>query len=326
MYRILILCLLICVTQAGLSAQQAAYDPMALPDVMLPQPIDISLKDADRDRDVPIRVYLPASPNPAPVILFSHGLGGARTNNGYLGVHWAKRGYAVIFVQHPGSDESVWKNAKRLERLSAMKEAASGKNLILRIGDVSFVLNQLTAHHGAPGHALQGRLDLSRIGMSGHSFGAVTTQAVSGQSMPLGLAPTEPRIRAAVMMSPSVPGLGNPKTAFGKVQIPWLLLTGTNDDSPIGNTTPKSRLLVFPALPDKHKYELVLDGAEHSAFSERALPFDRQKRNPNHHRAILATSTAFFDAHLKGDVSALAFLEGDAVRAYMDPKDRWQRK
>jgi predicted dienelactone hydrolase len=28
-----------------------------------------------------------------------------------------------------------------------------------------------------------GRLDMNKIGMSGHSFGAVTTQAVSGQGL-----------------------------------------------------------------------------------------------------------------------------------------------
>jgi predicted dienelactone hydrolase len=28
---------------------------------------------------------------------------------------------------------------------------------------------------------LRGRLDLSHVGMSGHSFGAVTTQCLSGQ-------------------------------------------------------------------------------------------------------------------------------------------------
>ena len=30
---------------------------------------------------------------------------------------------------------------------------------------------------------LRGRLDLSRVGMSGHSYGAVTTMALSGQSL-----------------------------------------------------------------------------------------------------------------------------------------------
>lgn len=34
-------------------------------------------------------------------------------------------------------------------------------------------------------------------------------------------------------------------------------------------------------------------------LSDRPLPFDKQTRNPNHHRVILALSTAFWDAFLR---------------------------
>lgn len=77
-------------------------------------------------------------------------------------------------------------------------------------------------------------------------------------------------------------------------------MTGTKDLSRIGNIDMASRLAVFPALPEGDKYELVLNDAEHSAFSERALPADQTPRNPNHHRAILALSTAFWDKRTKG--------------------------
>ena len=70
----------------------------------------------------------------------------------------------------------------------------------------------------------------------------------------------------------------------------------------------------------------MLDGAEHSAFTERALPGDKGKRNPNHHRAILALSTAFLDAYLKDDASARAWLDGPDARNVLDKADRWQRK
>jgi hypothetical protein len=40
---------------------------------------------------------------------------------------------------------------------------------------------------------------------------------------------------------------------------------------------------------------VVLNNAEHSAFTDRALPSDHEPRNPNHHRVILALSTAFWD-------------------------------
>ena len=56
-------------------------------------------------------------------------------------------------------------------------------------------------------------------------------------------------------------------------------MTGTKDDSPIGNQSPEDRLAVYPALPATiDRYELVLHDALHSAFSERALPGDTGKR------------------------------------------------
>ncbi|MBM4777554.1 MAG: dienelactone hydrolase [Archangiaceae bacterium] len=301
------------------------YSPLTRPDAV-PASWDGSFTDASRSRELPVRVYLPASKAPAPVILFSHGLGGARTNSVYLGEHWASRGYVAVFLQHPGSDESVWKNVPQAERLSAMKDAASVDNALLRIKDVSVVLDALTTWNATAGHTLEKRLDLAHVGMSGHSFGAVTTQAVSGQSFPFSpIDPRERRISAAVMMSPSMPRRGDPKKAFASVAIPWLLMTGTHDEAPIGKQTAQSRLEVFPLLPPGDKYQVVFDGAEHSAFSDRALPGDSKPRNPNHHRAILALTTAFFDATLRNDAAAKAWLTKDA-RSVLEEKDVWQTK
>ena len=70
---------------APLTAQR--YDPLALPAAKLAPPIDLTMRDAARQRDIPIRVFLPASTAAAPVVLFSHGLGGSRENAGYLGEH-----------------------------------------------------------------------------------------------------------------------------------------------------------------------------------------------------------------------------------------------
>jgi hypothetical protein len=127
-------------------------------------------------------------------------------------------------------------------------------------------------------------------------------------------------------MSPSSPRNGDPKRAFGGVAIPWLLLTGTNDVAIVGDADVASRLAVFPALPPGGKYELVLNGAEHSAFSDRALPGDKEKRNPNHHRAILALSTAFWDAWLRDDAEARVWLDGAGPSSVLEKQDRWQRK
>lgn len=110
------------------------------------------------------------------------------------------------------------------------------------------------------------------------------------------------------------------------MKIPWLLMTGTKDVAIIGGADLKSRLAVFPALPAGNKYELVLDNAEHSAFSDRALPGDQEKRHPNHHRSILPLTTAFWDAYLRDDQEARKWLDGAGPGKVLDKDDRWQKK
>jgi predicted dienelactone hydrolase len=303
----------------------SGYDPLAVDAAAPPAHLDLTVYDAARNRDIPLRIYLPASTAPAPVALFSHGLGGSRTGSAFLGQHWAARGYVAVFLQHPGSDETVWKNQPVRKRMQGLNQAASVENFILRVQDVPAVLNQLETWNADKTNHLASRLDLKKVGMSGHSFGAVTTEAVSGETLPIGGQKfADPRIMAAIVFSPSAPRGGGTAKAFGAVSIPWMLMTGTKDIASIGNADMKSRLAVYPALHGAPKYELVLHNAEHSVFTDRALPGEREPRNPNHHRVILALSTAFLDAYLRGDPEALAWLNGSGPRSVMEPDDQWQ--
>ncbi|QJR16692.1 alpha/beta hydrolase family protein [Usitatibacter palustris] len=302
----------------------AKYDPLAVAAGSASVPLELTVTYSDRT--IPLRVYVPADTRPAPVVLFSHGLGGSREGNAFMGEHWAHRGYVAVFLQHPGSDSAVWKDVPRAQAMAAMKRAGNARNFMLRIEDVHATLDQLERWNVETGSPLRGRLELARVGMSGHSFGALTTQAVAGQSMPKAVKALDGRIRAVIVCSPSAPRRGETAKAFDGVAIPWLLMTGTHDTALIGDIPLSSRYAVYPALPPGGKYELVLDGAEHSAFTDRALPGDKEARNPNHHRAILALSTAFWDAYLLGDRAARAWLDGASVRGVLEPKDRWQRK
>jgi predicted dienelactone hydrolase len=302
------------------------YDPLYVPKGSNPEMIDLTVRDKGREREIPLRVYLPTERTPAPVVLFSHGLGGSCKGNAFLGKHWAARGYVVVFLQHPGSDTSVWKDKPLRERMNAMRQAASARNFLLRVKDVSAVIDQLEQWQKTDGHVLAGRMNLNRIGMSGHSFGAVTTQAVSGQTFGRLVSFTDIRIKAAIAFSPSSPRRGSPEQAFGNVKIPWMLMTGTKDIAIIGDTDIPSRLAVFPALPAGGKYELVLYKAQHSAFADRSLPGDTEKRNPNHHRVILALSTAFWDTWLREDSAAKSWLHGDGPSSVLEKNDRWQMK
>jgi predicted dienelactone hydrolase len=309
------------------------YNPSSTEQINEVKMVDLNVLDTRRGRDIPIRVYLPVkqttapNPSPYPIVLFSHGLGGSRTGSAYLGKHWAAHGYVAVFLQHPGSDESVWKDQRLANRMSAMREAASPKNLMLRLQDVPAVIDQLELWNKEADHVLTGRMDLNKIGMSGHSFGGQTTQGVCGQSFPLvGQKMTDKRISAAIVMSPSAQERGSIAQAFGSVSIPWLLMTGTNDTAAIGGQTVESRRKVYPALPPGEKFELVLNGAEHSAFTDRPLPGESGTQNANHHRVILALSTAFLDAYLKNDPEAKTWLNGDGAQRMLDSDDQWQKK
>jgi predicted dienelactone hydrolase len=321
------LLVLLALSSLATAAGAEIYDPLAVDPAFAPVQHQLTVQDAARSREIPLRIYLPAEKGKAPVVLFSHGLGGSRDNNVYLGRHWSARGYAAIFLQHAGSDEAVWKDKPRDQRRKQMRQAASIESFLARVRDVPAVLDQLERWNKDPKSPLAGRLDLQHVGMSGHSFGAITTQAVSGEIFPMaGRRFTEARIDAAIAMSPSSPRRGSPKEAFAKVEIPWLLMTGTNETAAIGNIGLESRLAVYPALPPGEKYELVLEGAEHSAFNETGLPGDRRERNPNHHRAILALSTAFWDAYLRVDQEARKWLDGAGPASVLEAKDSWRKK
>ena len=309
------------------AAEVDAYDPLRVDAAFVATTTDFTVDDAARKREIPIRVYFPAATQPAPVILFSHGLGGSREGSAFIARQWAARGFVAVFLQHPGSDTSVWRDKPFADRLPAMREAANLENFLLRVKDVPAVLDQLERWNKTEGHALNGRLDLAHTGMSGHSFGAVTTQAICGQVFPTATESlTDARIKAALVLSPSAPRVGDAKKAFGSIQMPWMLMTGTRDASPINNTTAESRLAVYASLPAGDKFELVLNNAEHSIFTERPLPGDKGPRDPNHVRAILALSTAYWDAYLRNDADAKSWLESDKPRSLLDAKDVWEKK
>lgn len=301
----------------------APYDPLKTDGGGQLKVLDFLVHDTERQRVLPLRIYLPKSPESAPLILFSHGLGGSRKGYSYLGTQWAGRGYVVVVIQHPGSDDSVWKGSPNPR--TSMQQAANANNLLLRLRDIPVVISQLDLWDKESGHPLHNRLDLGKIGMAGHSFGAVTTQGVSGETLrAAGTKFTDPRIKAALCLSPSVPRLGQPSKAFGSVKIPWMLMTGTNDISPIGGQDLASRRAVFPALPTGGKYELVLQGAEHKAFSD--TPASRSTDNPHFHEVIEALSTAFWDSYLNDDKAAKAWLDGGGPNTILTAGDSFQKK
>jgi predicted dienelactone hydrolase len=306
--------------------------------------------DAAREREVPVALWYPkdlaALKTPAPVIIFSHGLGGSRDTYAAYGKHWASYGYVVVFPQHHGSDTAVIGNGMG-EMMLKGKGAVPA--FLDRVADVHFVIDQverLNAGHleggveGAAGGArgerpaadyavFKGQLDLKKIGMSGHSFGAITTQAVVGEFSILGVgevaagaagaAPargaegvgaavklTEPRITAALAMSPIPAKGGLVAGALEKVRTPTFFLNGSEDKLMAGNAADRRSPFDHSTYPET--YLLTLTGANHMTFAPLGRPGGDRAKFQTY---ILQSTTAYWDAFLKGDDKAKAWLLKD---------------
>jgi predicted dienelactone hydrolase len=267
--------------------------------------------DAARDRDVPVKIYYPANATrPCPMIIFSHGLGGTRDGYGYLGEHWAGCGYISVHLQHLGSDDSVWRGAG-LEAFAAMsRSAADPVNALNRALDVTFAINQLLALNEKKGSPLAGLIDKDKIGMAGHSFGAWTTLAVVGEKAATGQTFIDPRIKCAIAMSAPVPGGAKGAAgAFAGIAVPVFHMTGTRDDSPIGETTAAERRIPYDQSTTPGTCLLILNGADHMTFSGHLVGGYGQD-DAHYQSYILPASTAFWDAWLRGDKAAHDWLYG----------------
>lgn len=269
--------------------------------------------DARRDREVPVKIYSPTNrAGPFPVIIFSHGLGGTRDGYQYLGEYWAARGYVSVHVQHHGSDDAVWRDAGLFNAKSAMRKAAANpNNAINRVMDISFVIDELERLNRKQQSSVN-QLDLSRIGVAGHSFGAYTALAVAGQVFNPGLTSrtlADPRVKAVIPMSAPAPANQHRlDEVYAGIHTPCLHMTGTRDHSPIGDTTPEERRIPFDHCRHSDQYLLTFQDGDHAIFSGRRRP---SKQERGFQELICLSSTAFWETYLLGKEPARQYLTND---------------
>lgn len=277
-------------------------------------------RDEARDRTVPYKLYLPNTRAAAPIVIFSHGLGGNREAASYLLEHLAANGFAAVSIQHPGSDESLLQDGGGMERLR--ESVRDARSAAARFGDVRFAIDQLEREYANGPFA--GRFDLTRIGMSGHSYGALTTLIAVGQRPVTGPAGRfrDARIDAAIVYSPNAPRNQAPGAALSDIRTPILHFTGTDDRTPLDlEMTPEGRQIPFRTITGADQYLIVFDGGEHMIFSGRLQRSGRMSEaQAAQTEAILRESLTFWRAYLLDDADALAALcalpaRGDAIGA-----------
>jgi dienelactone hydrolase len=268
--------------------------------------LDLDWADSKRQRQVPVRLYLPHSASaaqPVPLMVFSHGIGGSRRGYSYLGQHVAKNGVASLHLQHVGSDRALW-FGNVFSIVGRLQDAAQESEAIARVMDFRFALDSLLASDIAP------RLDTRRIIAAGHSYGANTTLLASGARVPrpgktIDLHDT--RVRAAVVISaPPFYGQADPTQILSPIAVPSLHVTATEDIIRIPGyySGADDRVAVFDATGGPRKWLAVYEGGSHSMFTDRSGT-GGSLLNPQVKAATQALVMAFVRGVFDGDESAI---------------------
>jgi dienelactone hydrolase len=186
---------------------------------------------------------LDTSGGPYPVVLFSHGSCGYPLQSTFLTPLLASRGFVVVAPPHPGNTINEFPTCGTTN--------AQVQSFIERPKDMSFVLDQIIAAGQDPTSPFFGAVDGSRVAMTGHSFGGLTTFLVASQ---------DPRVSVAVAMAPATP-------ANGKFTVPSLIMIGTIDS--VVNVPAAEQAYVVSSPP---KMLVEIEHAGHYAFSNGCFP------------------------------------------------------
>jgi predicted dienelactone hydrolase len=186
----------------------------------------------------------------------------------------------VVNLAHPVTDTSIW-NTAHTGFQENLKRALSPEQYAERVKDCSAVLT-----HCLNDLALKAYIDPERIGIAGHSYGALTVQAITGQLLG-GQNLRDPRIRAAIAFSPGAVSADRAKL-MSKVNIPFFSITGAHDQFVTfkdGKSTMRlglalnNRLMIYEQLPAGHKQLWILANADHMTFAGEPIDPQRYSRD-----------------------------------------------
>lgn len=226
----------------------------------------IAVPSDGRDVDLEVKVTAPTHGGDLPVIVFSHG--NAWSMDGYepLVDRWAAAGFVVVQPTHLDSRRNaIGFDDPRFRTIWQV-----------RIADLHAVLDHLDEVVGQAG--LTDRVDVSRVALVGHSWGAQTVGAVLGARV-LDSSGTSDQdfsrndIRAGVLIAAT--GTGDSLTPFAQEHLsfmrpdystmtaPALVIAGDEDRSKMSTRGPDWFLDAYELSPAP-KSLMVVPGGEHT--------------------------------------------------------------
>ena len=283
----------------------------------------VLIDESRGNRNVAYKLYYPQRATPSglkePLIIWSHGLGGGCDGAGFLARYQATHGLITLNIQHPGTDTSLWEG-KSGHPWDIIRNAHIPRRATLqRFQDVPFVLDNINVI----AEALDKQniaLDTTRIGMSGHSMGALTTQVLAGQIRGRGKWAYdyfEPRLTCGILYSP-VPSLHHARNRdekgaqYNGIGLPLLHMTGTADDSPVEDFGYAERIEIYRHVTRARQDLLVLEDGDHMVFAGSRGKLGDNPLRDAHERCIKVVARAYWLAMLYGDRNAQQWLEAHA--------------
>ncbi len=136
------------------------------------------IKDPNRERELYVLVYQPERwrQGSTPVVIISHGLGSKPEDFDFIAEHLTSYGYVVALPQHPGSDYQQLQDMLQ----GYAQEMYQVNDFIDRPLDISYLLDELERRNQTE---FEGRLNLTNVGVIGHSFGGYTALALGGAKL-----------------------------------------------------------------------------------------------------------------------------------------------
>src|SRR5262249_35747608 len=128
---------------------------------------------------------------------------------------------------------------------------------------------------------LKGKMDLKRIGMGGHSYGAFTTQMIGGATVDIpngrrAQSFRDDRPLALMLLSPQGKNQNGLTEASWKTMTrPMISMTGTYDNGAM-NQVAEWRKDPFTYSPPGDKYHVFIDDAFHMSFTGALADSDGQ--------------------------------------------------
>ena len=209
------------------------------------------------------------------------------------------------------------------------RAARNPRNYLLRAGDLSFVLQRLSARDHQPG-PWQNNLDLNDVAVMGHSMGALTALLAAGQVFMTDVGPrslADPVPRAFIVFSPPVSQEQRDfARAYGSINLPGLHVSGGQDEARLGVTPAEERRVPFDNIGRSDQYLLWLDQADHRSPLGYAPGPQRPPNEARYHQLILMACRGFLDAYLKDDPAALAWLRSPAMSKAVGSDGFWQSR